>query len=61
MKIAILGRSSHLLNTGRLLHKQGHSIKLVGTADEEKYYTAGVSDFKAFAEEVGAILLGIIN
>ena len=55
MKIAILGRSSLLLNTGRLLHKQGHSIKLVGTADEEQYYTAGVRDFEAFAEEVGAI------
>jgi methionyl-tRNA formyltransferase len=55
LKIAILGRSSHLLNTGRLLHNQGHSISLVGTADAEEYYSAGVDDFKAFADEVGAI------
>jgi hypothetical protein len=33
----------------------------VGTAEEEQYYTAGVSDFEACAEEVGAIFLGIIN
>lgn len=55
MKIAILGRSSHLLNTARLLHNQGHSIVIVGTADAEDYYSAKVDDFKAFAEVIGAV------
>jgi len=54
LKIAILGRSSHLLSTARLLHNQGHSIVLVGTADAEEYYSAGVDDFQVFADEVGA-------
>ena len=54
MRVAILGRSSSLLRTARLLHTQGHEIGLVGTCHAEAFYRTNEADFEAFAKEVGA-------
>jgi methionyl-tRNA formyltransferase len=55
LKIALLGRSSLLLNTGKRLHNLGHSIKLIGTAHAEEYYDTKVEDLESFANDIGAI------
>ena len=55
MRVAILGRSSLLLRTARLLHDEGHEIGLVGTCRAEDFYRTDESTFEAFAEEVGAL------
>lgn len=44
-----------LLNTGWKLASAGHTIPLVGTCREAPEYGVGVEDFRAFAEDVGAV------
>jgi methionyl-tRNA formyltransferase len=55
LKIALIGRSSLLLNTGKLLHKFGHPIKFICTTTAEDYYDTKVEDFASFANEIGTV------
>ncbi len=54
MNIAIIGRTHILLETAKLLEKEGHQIKLVVTAREAPEYKASVADFRKFAKQIGA-------
>jgi UDP-4-amino-4-deoxy-L-arabinose formyltransferase/UDP-glucuronic acid dehydrogenase (UDP-4-keto-hexauronic acid decarboxylating) len=56
-RVAIIGRTSAMLNTGRLLISQGHEVPLVITAKEAPEYTVGSNDFKEFAQEIGATFI----
>lgn len=54
MKIAILGRTEVLLNTAKLLLKNNYEIKLIVTAPAAPEYSVTESDFKDFANDIGA-------
>ena len=56
-RVAIIGRTSAMLNTGRMLIEHGHEVPLVITAKEAPEYSVCSADFKAFANEVGAIFV----
>ena len=54
MRIAIIGRTSLLYNTAKLLYKNGHEIPLIVTSREAPEYTIKAEDFKKLAEEFAA-------
>ncbi|WP_027720771.1 methionyl-tRNA formyltransferase [Maridesulfovibrio zosterae] len=54
MKIAIIGRTRTLLDTARLLHKEGVEIPLIWTYRDESHYGASISDFENLAKELKA-------
>lgn len=54
MKIALLGRTEFLLETGKRLEQRGIEIPLVVTAPSESHYRASEEDFAKFAKEIGA-------
>lgn len=51
MRIAIIGRTRTLLETAYCLCKEGHTIGLVWTAQEEAYYKTSPIEFQQLAEE----------
>lgn len=54
MKIAIVGRTETLLNTAKLLLKNGFEIPLVITAKAAPEYNIKEEDFENFAKSIGA-------
>ena len=57
MKIGLIGRTSLLLETGKLLHEAGFSIGFVVTSKEAPEYDVTSNDFKEFAKERGCPFL----
>ena len=54
MKVALIGRTQWLYETGRYLHANGIEIPLVITASPAPEYSRKISDFERFAREIGA-------
>ncbi len=54
MRVAVLGRTEHLLKAAMLLCELGHVIRLVWTCPSESYYSAGEDEFQALANTLGA-------
>jgi len=54
MNVAIIGRTHILLETAKLLEKEGHKIKLVVTAKEAPEYKVSVADYRKFARQIDA-------
>jgi methionyl-tRNA formyltransferase len=54
MRVAIIGRSLSLLRAAELIHERGHEIPIVWTCQSEANYAAKESDFKDFANKIGA-------
>ena len=52
MNIALIGRTQMLLDTGKLLVKNGFTISCIVTCKSEDFYTAKESDFEAFAKDL---------
>ena len=61
MRIALLGRTQTLLETGKLLKNQGHEIVLVATGRPSPEDTVAVEDFCAAASEWGSDFLDRVN
>lgn len=57
MKIGLIGRTSLLLETGKLLHEAGFNIGFVVTSKEAPEYDVTSNDFKEFAKERGCPFL----
>ena len=57
MKIGLIGRTSLLLETGKLLHEAGFNIGFVVTSKEAPEYHVTSNDFKEFAKERGCPFL----
>ncbi|MBF0623663.1 MAG: formyl transferase [Magnetococcales bacterium] len=55
MRIAILGRTHHLLATARRLAAAGFTIPLVGTCRAAPEYRAGEEEFARLAGQLGAV------
>ena len=54
MKVALIGRTRELINTGNELIRRGHEIVVVATAKTEAYYNIEVQEFKDYAHRLGA-------
>lgn len=52
MKIALIGRTKVLLDTGKLLQSKGFEIAFIITSKEAPEYEVGSDDFKTFANEL---------
>ncbi len=61
MKIAVLGRTRWLLDTGRALMAAGHDIVAVATAKSEPFYGCGPEDFASLASDAGAVGFGVVS
>ena len=61
MKIAVLGRTRWLLDTGRALMAAGHDIVAVATAKSELFYGCGPEDFASLASDAGAVGFGVVS
>jgi UDP-4-amino-4-deoxy-L-arabinose formyltransferase/UDP-glucuronic acid dehydrogenase (UDP-4-keto-hexauronic acid decarboxylating) len=57
MRIAVLGRTNWLLDSGVRLYESGHEIVLVASAHASPEYRVGPSDFAKFATMAGAVFL----
>lgn len=57
MRIALIGRSEIVYDTGELLLQAGHEIALVVTAKESPEYTRTADDFRQLAERCGAMFI----
>jgi UDP-4-amino-4-deoxy-L-arabinose formyltransferase/UDP-glucuronic acid dehydrogenase (UDP-4-keto-hexauronic acid decarboxylating) len=57
MKIGLIGRTSLLLETGKLLHQTGFDIGFVITSKEAPEYDVKSTDFKDFAREMNCSFL----
>lgn len=53
MKLAIIGRTQMLYDTALLVHRQGHQIKVVITAEAAPEYTRTEEDFRQLADTIG--------
>lgn len=54
MKVALVGRTRELLNTGNELLNRGHSIVVIATARSESYYKTEVQEFEDYARSLNA-------
>ena len=54
MKVALIGRTKFLLNTGEYLIKNGIKVELIITSKNSKHDTIGIKEFKKFAKKSGA-------
>ena len=54
MKLAILGRTSYLIETAKRLLGRGNSIELVWTSRPQPFYGVNEGDFRDLALEAGA-------
>jgi methionyl-tRNA formyltransferase len=61
VKIAVLGRTRWLLDTGRALMAAGHDIVAVATAKSEPFYGCGPEDFASLASDAGAVDFGVVS
>lgn len=57
MRVALIGRSEILYETGERLRGAGHEIVLIVTAKEAPEYSRTAEDFRRFAEETGAAFI----
>ncbi|KYG81134.1 methionyl-tRNA formyltransferase [Roseivirga echinicomitans] len=57
MKVALIGRTKVLLDTGKLLQSKGFEIAYIITSKEAPEYEVGSDDFKAFADELNCPFL----
>lgn len=61
MRIALIGRTRWLLDTGYLLLEQGHQIVSVATSKAEPFYQCSAHDFELLARAAGADFLGEVK
>jgi len=61
MKVALIGRTKFLLNTGEYLLKNGIKIELVITSKNSEHDNVKIKDFKKFANSSGAKFYHIEN
>jgi len=54
MRIAVIGRTSPLIEAARKIIDRGHTIGLVWTCGEQSYYGAGPNEFRGLADKHGA-------
>jgi methionyl-tRNA formyltransferase len=54
LKVALIGRTKFLLNTGEYLIKNGIKVELIITSKNSKHDTIGIKEFKKFAKKSGA-------
>ena len=54
MRVALIGRTEAMLNTGELLIERGYNVPLVITSKEAPEYHVTSKDFENFAKKIGA-------